>query len=254
MEERYKIILLSENPDLKHSTDEKFKECWDEFMLCDEVSIKYREFRDKEFSDYHFYVVDNHRNVLAMCKSIPTHWNGSEESLPEGYDDALIYAINYYKTKGKSNWNTLLGTSICVFKENRNLGLSSFCVNAMKQICRNNGFQNLIIPVRPNFKHKYPLIEIDEYIKWTNSDERSFDPWVRTHLNIGGKIIRVAKKSMTIKGSIDEWEKWTKMQFLSTGKYIVAGALSPIEINYEEKTGVYYDPNVWIVHSIDMEK
>src|ERR1700760_2905120 len=174
----YKIVLSSQNPDLKYSTQEKFKACWDEFMRHDEVVMRYREYRDREFGDYHFFVTGKDQNVLALCKSVPTYWDGREETLPCGYDDALEYAMMNYKTNARSNWNTLLGTSINVFKEYRNLGLSSFCLTAMKQICRNNGFQRLIIPVRPNWKHKYPMVELDEYINWKNADGRAFDPWI----------------------------------------------------------------------------
>jgi len=250
MNHLYKIILFSQNPALKNLIKEKLKDSWYEFMRHDEVASRYREYRDKEFSDYQFFVVDSSENVVAICKSIPSYWDGTEKSLPEGYDMALEYAISNYKAKGKSNWNALLGTSVHVFEEYRNMGLSSFCLNVMKDICRKKNFQNLIIPVRPVLKHKFPLIEIEDYVKWRNSDGRVFDPWLRTHLNIGGRIIGIAKKSMVIKSSIDNWSKWTKMQFPSTGSYIVEGALSPIEINCEENVGVYHDPNIWVVHTI----
>lgn len=250
MLEQLKVVLLSQRPELKISADEKFRDCWNHFMLSSEVSTKYREYRDKEFPEYHFFVIDRNENVLALCKSIPTFWDGNNDHLPAGYDDALEYSVMYYQNNGKGNWNTLIGTSVTVFKDYRNLGLSGFCIQAMKTLCSNNGFGNLIIPVRPTLKHRYPLTDIDEYIRWSDSNGLPFDPWIRTHISSGGKIARTARNSMTIKANLNDWEKWTNMKFPATGKYIIDGALMPLEIDFENKSGTYLEPNVWIVYSI----
>ena len=38
------------------------------------------------------------------------------------------------------------------------------------------------------------------------------------------------------------------MQFPQNGRYIIEGALNPIEIKLEQDEGIYIEPNVWIVH------
>ena len=46
------------------------------------------------------------------------------------------------------------------------------------------------------------------------------------------------------------WEKWTGLSFPESGRYVVQGALQPIEIDLESDRGVYYDPNVWMQHRL----
>ena len=56
---------------------------------------------------------------------------------------------------------------------------------------------------------------------------------------------------MTIAGTIAQWEDWTQMSFPETGKYIVPGALLPVEMDCENDSGVYLEPNVWVEHQLD---
>jgi len=55
---------------------------------------------------------------------------------------------------------------------------------------------------------------------------------------------------MTISGSRAEWEEWTGMRFPQNGKYYISGALNPIDMNVETDTGIYVEPNVWMVHDL----
>ena len=250
METDYKIILASQRHDLLKATQLLFEDNIPEFMRHDEISVRYRDYRNAEFSKFHFYIVDTDDNIMASCKSIPSQWDGNINSMPGSYDEAIEKAIDNYKTNAGLNWNTLIGTSVSVADSFRNRGLSSICIKKMKEICFDYNFKYLIIPVRPTFKCKYPLIELSEYINWVDKDGTPFDPWLRVHLKQGGKMIKVADKSMTIKGTIADWEKWTGVTFPASGKYIVDGALSPISIDYDTNVGVYYDPNIWILYEI----
>ncbi len=40
------------------------------------------------------------------------------------------------------------------------------------------------------------------------------------------------------------------MRFPESGQYIVPGALVPVEIDRENDTGRYVEPNVWMKHSL----
>ncbi len=100
-------------------------------------------------------------------------------------------------------------------------------------------------------KSKYPLIPIGNYIKWEREDGLPFDPWLRVHVKLGGKILKPCHKAMYIPGTINEWEEWTKIKFLETGNYVIQGALRPVKINIEEDIGEYVEPNVWVLHEVD---
>jgi hypothetical protein len=123
-------------------------------------------------------------------------------------------------------------------------------VQAMRAVGQSRGFQYLVAPVRPNEKSKYPLISIDDYIKWTNEEGLPFDAWLRVHVRAGARIIKPCHEAMTIPGTRAEWEEWTGMKFPQSGRYVVSGALNPIEVNIEKDQGVYIEPNVWMVHEI----
>ena len=60
-----------------------------------------------------------------------------------------------------------------------------------------------------------------------------------------------APRSMTIPGTLAQWEKWTGMRFPESGEYVVPGALAPVRIDAEGGAGVYVEPNVWMRHAID---
>jgi hypothetical protein len=72
--------------------------------------------------------------------------------------------------------------------------------------------------------------------------------WLGTHYRVGGKVLKIAPESMIIKGTIAEWEQWTKMKFPASGSYVVSGALTPIQIDRENNLGTYIEPNVWVKH------
>jgi hypothetical protein len=87
---------------------------------------------------------------------------------------------------------------------------------------------------------------MEEYITWTNKAGEAFDPWLRAHMRMGGKMIRVCPESMVLLGSIKEWEDWTGLKFTQSGAYIVPNALIPIMISQEFNRGVYIEPHVWL--------
>ena len=112
------------------------------------------------------------------------------------------------------------------------------------------GFQALIIPVRPSEKSKYPLTSLDDYITWKTDEGLPFDAWLRVHVRLGGKIIKVCHGSKRVIGTRLEWKSWTGLEFPQSGSYIIPGALNPMEMNVEKDQGVYIEPNVWMVHAV----
>jgi hypothetical protein len=121
-------------------------------------------------------------------------------------------------------------------------------VQAVRAVTRHQGLQSLIIPLRPSEKSKYPLTSLDDYITWTSEDGLPLDAWLRVHVKLGARIIKVCHTSKTIRGTPGEWEKWTGMKFPQSGSYTIPGALSPLEMDLDKNEGLYIEPNVWIEH------
>jgi hypothetical protein len=76
----------------------------------------------------------------------------------------------------------------------------------------------------------------------------TFDPWIRTHQRLGATILAPAPKSMTIVGTITEWEQWTGLAFPETGDSVVPEALDLVAGDREADQGTYYETNLWMRH------
>lgn len=173
------------------------------------------------------------------------------DNLAEGPHDLLEYLRTSkprYHVFGHFHHPGALGVDIR--PDCQGQGYSREILLAMKHIADCHGFSFLIAPVRPTFKDRYPLTKIDDYIAWKREDGQPFDPWIRVHWKIGGRIARAAPKSMSVRGTVNDWEKWTDMSFPTSGEYVVPGALAPVSIDRENNVGYHEEPNVWIIHDV----
>jgi len=247
---RFQIITPNDLNDYRDRAGEISEATWPEFMLHDPIANEnWHELFDL-FSDYQFTMLDTEtNNMAAMGNSLPFYWDQPLEELPEGgWDWVFLKAVEGHKNGVTPNIQSAI--QIAIHPDYQNQGLSSRMVEAMRALGRSRGFKYLVAPVRPNQKSKYPLISIDDYIRWTNDEDLPFDAWLRVHARVGAKIIKPCHEAMTIPGSCAEWEEWTGMKFPQSGKYVIAGALNPIEIIIEKDEGIYIEPNVWLVHEI----
>jgi GNAT superfamily N-acetyltransferase len=226
------------------------KEVWPEFMLHDPVANEHwHELLDR-FAEYQFALYDTqNQRVAGMGNSFPLRWDGPLEELPEeGWDWAFQEAV-YCHRKGISP-NLHCAIQIVVRPDYRGMGLSSPMVEAVRNVSKDQGLPSLIIPLRPSEKSKYPLTLLDDYITWSTDDGLPQDAWLRVHVKLGARVIKVCHTSKTIRGTPAEWQAWTGMKFPQTGSYVIPGALTPLEINIGLNEGVYIEPNVWIVHRV----
>ena len=218
---------------------------WPEFMLHDEVANKCWGSMVRNHPQFQFALVDEKSGRwVAVGNSIPVRWDGEIEDLPdEGWDWAM--------TSGKEDtgWNIVSAIAIEIHPDMRGKRLSSIMIRIMRENAANHGFSKLIGPVRPNKKHEFPHMPMEEYIQKKNGDEL-FDPWMRVHARLGAKVVKVCHKAMRIPGTIEEWQKWTNRTFRKSGSYVIDMALVPINIDVENDSGVYVEPNVWMVHTI----
>mgnify|MGYP006916516597 CR=1 FL=1 len=111
----------------------------------------------------------------------------------------------------------------------------------------------MVLPLRPILKSKYPLIAFEKYISWKEADGSPFDPWLRVHTKLDGLPLGIADDSITIHGSIQDWEMWTGMRFPETGSYIIPEAMIPIRVDREQNAGIYIEPNLWVQHIVSIQ-
>ena len=247
---RFKFITPNDLTDYRDRAGELAEASWPEFMLHDPVAGEnWHELFDR-FNEYQFALFDTETDrMAAMGNSLPFYWDQSLEALPEGgWDWVLLKAVEDHKQGIMPNIQSAI--QINIHPDYRSQGLSARMVHAMRAIGQAQRFKYLVAPVRPTEKSKYPLISIDDFIKWTNHEGLPFDAWLRVHARLGARILKPCHEAMTIPGSRPEWEQWTGMKFPQSGQYVISGALNPMTMDVEKDTGVYIEPNVWMVHEL----
>ena len=243
----YQLTTAAKRPDLEHNARTFGGSVWPEFMLHDAVVDQCWDEMYERYRDFQLLLIDEHDTIVALANCAPLAWDGGAENLPSGGIDWILT-----ETCGKplpaSPVNALFAIQIVVDPPAQGKGLSAKMVMAMAARGKEAGCDVLYAPVRPTWKHKYPLASSEQYIKWRRDDDTLFDPWLRVHERVGGAVIRVCEESMRIEGTIAEWESWTEMLFPESGDYIIPGALVPVTMDIENDRGLYIEPNVWVRH------
>ena len=243
----YEIATLSQKPHLADQIDRLSDEAWAKFL----PHAKTRHWRSlfSIFADFQVLFCAPGDKVVAVGHTIPFIWDGTVNDLPSTMNEIMDRAMDAYQNRQPPT--TLSATAAMIARGFQRQGLSSAVLRAMKLVAVEHNLQNFIAPVRPTLKSSYPLTPIERYAEWKQADGSPFDPWLRTHWKLGAVQLKVMPKSMTVTGTVAEWEEWTGMKFPETGEYIISGALQPLVINRENNVGHCDDPNVWMRHSMD---
>jgi hypothetical protein len=178
---------------------------------------------------------------------VPFAWDVHSRTLPPGGVDAVLSQGLSMLREGCAP-TAASALMIVVAPERLGQGCSALCIRAMADAVRARGLADLVAPVRPTQKHRYPLAPMARYARWRRADGSHFDPWLRVHERVGGELVGVAAAAMTVRGSVREWEEWTEMAFPETGHYVLPGGLVPVEIDMERGEGLYVEPAVWVRH------
>ncbi|MFN2202677.1 MAG: GNAT family N-acetyltransferase [Caldilineaceae bacterium] len=243
----FETITPVDRPDYRDLIAPVTDAVWPEFMLHDAISNEYWDTLFTDFADCQFALLSRAHGVVALANSAPLHWTEPIADLPDdGWDWALVKSAADHSA-GLSP-TVLCGLQISVAPDFQGHGVSQIMLTAMVDLARRKGLHTVIVPVRPSLKSLYPLTPIERYIHWKRSDGLPFDPWLRVHVRSGGRIEKACAHAMKVRGTVAEWEEWTEMRFFDSGDYIVPGALTPVHVDVEADTGLYVEPNVWVIH------
>ena len=244
------LIRMSphDRPDYRELIASVSETVWPEFMHHDPVAGEHWDGLFENFGEYQFaFLGPGGKRVVGIANSVPLAWDGSVENLPEeGWDWALIQSA---RDRGNGRVPKILcAIQISIHPQFQGRGLSTLLLREMLELARRRGLIQLIAPVRPSLKHRYPLTPMDSYIRWMDNAGMPYDPWLRVHVREGGRIVKVCHRAMQIVGSLSEREEWTGMRFPDDGSYVVPGALDPIRVDTGQNRGTYVEPNVWMLH------
>ena len=222
---------------------------WPEYNRHGEITSRFWGRLYDEFPEFQFVLYDEDADrPLAEGHTIPCRWDGTVEGLPRGIDGLLEDAFALREAGGEPN--TLSALAIEIAPGARGSGVSRTMIEAMAAIARTHGLADLIAPLRPTWKDRYPLTPIERYAAWTREDGLPFDPWIRTHVRLGAELLRPEPESLRIGGTVREWEAWTGLPLPESGDYVFPQGLALLHVDREADLGSYFEPNVWVRHSV----
>lgn len=245
------VVSLVQRPDLAQRIPAFLASRWPRFMLEGRPGhdVDLTVLAAGRAPQHQVVLLDADDEILGVGVSLPL--GGAASALPSGWDGAVTAAAQFLDPDGSdagARPGTVCALSITMSAAGLGRGLSELMLQAMKQAAAAAGAPTLIVPVRPTLKARYPLIAMQDYADWRTTDGQVFDPWLRLHLRVGGMHAGIAAASMTITGSIAQWEQWTDLALPGSGEHVVRGGLTPLRVDRDRDVGMYQEPNVWIVH------
>jgi hypothetical protein len=242
------IVSLAERPDLIDPSDRFNGLAWPDYMLGTPVANGQFGRCFSDWPQFQFVLLDAAGEIVATNNAMPLAWDGTDDGLPTGWEDQVIRSVADFEASRPLN--TQGAMQVVVRQGLRGGGFAGTMLGAMRAAARAAGYGAVIACVRPTSKDQYPLTPIERYALWTRDDGLPFDPWIRLHARLGGRVVRASPESMTLRGSVAEWERWTGLSFPETGPYVIPLATQPIVIDRERDEGIYHDQNVWMVHDL----
>jgi hypothetical protein len=236
------IVSISERPEFGDSLGVS----WPSFIKHDPVAAALMPVVQRLFADFDLVLLDKDEVVVAGAWGVPLRWDGTIADLPRGWDGALERAVSDYEAGVAPTTLCAMASEVAV--EHQRKGLAGQALRALRARANERELSRMIAPVRPTQKHLYPLIPIEQYASWTRPDGSPFDPWLRTHVRLGARMLAPAAHGMEIVGSIAEWEEWTELLLPGDGEFVVPNALAPISVDHENDHVRYVEPAVWVLH------
>ncbi len=243
-----RIVSLAERPDLIDAMW-NMPNMWPTFMLHDPYGDLFFSRLTDVFPHFQLVAIDDDDAVVGKINSIPFRWHGHDDDLPDtGWDGIQQQGFDDHAQGRPPTAVSLLEARIVPGHQGR--GLSRQLLDTTRQRVCAMGINDLFGPVRPAAKSAEPAVPMSAYIARVRADGLPADPWIRTHVRVGGRIVKICPLSMTIPGSLSQWQDWTGQQFTESGATAVVGAISLVHVDLAQDHAVYVEANVWIYHSL----
>ncbi|MFF8827888.1 hypothetical protein [Streptomyces sp. NPDC015131] len=189
-------------------------------------------------------LVDGAGKLVAAANGLPVRWDGAASTLPSGSDEVLVEAAD---REPPDRPDALCMLSVSVDPAHRAAGHAERLLREARARAAGRCPRGVIVPVRPTRKPRYPLIPIEEYAAWRGPDGHCFDPWLRTHLELGARQLGIAARSLVIRQPVARWEEYLGHALPGPGDHPLPGGLVPLRVT-DDGHGTYTEPNVWVHH------
>ena len=243
-----RYVTLAERPDLVTAMW-RMGHDWPEFMRHDPLGDVFFGRLPEVFPPWQQLLLDDDDRVVGKVNAIPFSWDGTDDDLPDrGWDAVLERGFAAQRLGLPATAVSLLEARLV--PDLLGGGHARAMLEAMGARAVGAGLLDLFGPVRPTRKHEDPHTPMAEYALATRGDGLPADPWLRVHVRMGGRIVKVAPASMVIPGTLREWRDWTGMPFDESGDVVVPFACNPVHVDLAQDHAVYVEPNVWVHHDL----
>lgn len=239
------VVTRTDRPDLDEKVRAAFRERWPEFVFHGEAAPKYLPRVGELFGHFDVLLLDGDE-VAAGGWGVPFAWDGTFEDLPDGYDGALARSVEDHDAGRPATTLSFMAAAVSPAYDKQ--GLATQVLHVLADRAADHGIEQVVAPLRPTEKHRYPLQPMAEYAGWLRPDGLSVDPWIRTHQRMGATVLGPAQRSMVVRGPVADWESWTGMAFPATGVYVIPDGLNTLSVDRESDTAVYVEENLWVRH------
>lgn len=250
--ETVEITTVAERPHLAGAA--VYDGPWPDFMRHNRISDAYFRQSFKIFADTCLVATGQDGTVVADAQAVQFAWGapGRHELPAGGWEQVVIWAFADADAEVVPDTACALNISVAVTHQHQ--GLAGLMLDALRDSVRELGLWDLVAPVRPTWKDREPRTPMAAYVRRTRDDLLPYDPWLRTHIRAGGKIIGVAPASWVVAGSLAQWREWTGLPFDLDGDVDVPGALVPVHCDTRGESAVYVEPNVWVRHALRADR
>jgi hypothetical protein len=243
-----RYVTLAERPDLTPAMWRMAND-WPRFMLHDPHGDLFFGRLPDVFPQWQQLLLDDEGHIVGKVNAIPFPWDGTDDDLPDrGWGAVMERGFTAQRRGIPATAVSLLEARLVA--DLLGDGRSRLMLEAMGARAVEAGLLDLFGPVRPTNKHEVPQVPMTDYALATRDDGLPVDPWLRVHVRMGGRIVKVAPDSMVIPGTLREWREWTGMPFDRSGDVIVPFACNPVHVSLEQDHAVYVEPNVWVHHDL----
>ncbi|MFD7156354.1 N-acetyltransferase [Kribbella sp. NPDC059898] len=237
------IFPVADRPDLANADIDAGP--WPAFMRHNRVSEAYFPQTLTTFPSTCLIATSDGRPI-GDAQAVQLSTAGRDPFPPGGWEQAVVWA--FADARNDVRPDVACALNISVARDFQGEGVAALLLAALRSAAAGLGLLALDAPVRPTRKQLEPAVAMHEYVARTRPDGLPADPWLRTHVRAGGRIVGVAPASWVVAGSLREWRAWTGLPFDRSGPVDVEGGLVPVDCDVRADRAVYVEPNVWVRH------
>ena len=191
------IRSRADSPELKKAAASIEHAAWSDLGFLNYTRSHYEHYADllDAYPEYQLCLVDEDTGYpVAVANSVPVVCSGQADLPPEGWDWLVETAAR--NANGRANMLGALAVSVPAV--HRSKGYARMMIRSLLELAERKKLDGVVVAVRPSAKVEHPWVSLSEYITWTDPQGRMHDPWIRSHLASGGKIVGLAERSMVV--------------------------------------------------------